>query len=339
MTDVVEKLKNDGEVAGRFEWAGHHDPDGPGTPGVLRWSPEDGATLQLIGPHERWPDDFISTGMTINGVTDDGGELTLFDAWISRMSMIPQRVISLKSSALLAGAQLSGDERWTSGAYRTAHLHEWLPETGLLPREYGADETAWPPKRLTIAWEPPTPHHINLPAGRLTLSHGMASPSRWGPEISIKTWLNAHAKPTEPMAIDELWRTFVSPLLALTTLASGRADGVTFERLTDPGAERAVEVIRMGDKIPMRGWREGRSWLFDARAFDEVGATVRTWYELYEKSYPAIAMFGQTLEAPNNYSSGRLVELYTALEVYSRACHHVRGENAADARRPIVRTF
>lgn len=324
MADLLNALESTGEVTGRFDWAGHHDRDGDGTAGVLRWSAEEGASLQLIGPLAGWPGDFTSEAMTINGVTASGAQVTLLNAWISRMTMLPQAAMTLRSSTLVADAQLDGSETWRRAAYRTAHLHEWLPETGIGPHEYEHDDETerWQPTRLAISWQPPPSRAVAVPAGRLTLSPGMSSPSSFSPEVTISTWMSIYADPVAPSRIDELWRGFAAPMLALLTIATGRRDEVTFERLIDDTNNgRSARVLRQGAGVVPREWMRGRAFLFDARELPDIEAAIARWYALYEATFPALSIVAESLEHGSSYSGGRLVELFTAIEIYCRVCH------------------
>src|SRR4051794_24707490 len=118
------------------------------TPGVLSWSGDAGATLELVDLSHPWPTSFEET-LTIHGKPYDGEALTLLDARVRTRSAF-DRTSRLSSTVLAVGAHITEDEKWPVANFRPGTLHEWLPETGL-SIDHPDDEMS----RLIVEWNAP----------------------------------------------------------------------------------------------------------------------------------------------------------------------------------------
>lgn len=123
------KLEEGRQIAGKFAPAEGAEF---ATPGVLSWSVERGAELELVDLSHPWPTAFGET-FTVYGQPHDGEALTLLGARVRRKTD-SDRTSHIDSWTLALGAHVDPKERWPRANYRPASLHEWLPETGPVNR-------------------------------------------------------------------------------------------------------------------------------------------------------------------------------------------------------------
>lgn len=123
-------LEEKGEITGHFVLR-EMDPE-LAAPGVLRYTPADGTTLRLIDAPTGWPTSLGHRGdLVVHGTTSEGGHpLTLLDARVSSIAL-GNRVTALRATTLALGAHFDRETTWSCATYTTAHLHEWLGDSGL----------------------------------------------------------------------------------------------------------------------------------------------------------------------------------------------------------------
>jgi hypothetical protein len=143
-----------------------------------------------------------------------------------------------------------------------------------------------------------------------------------GPDLTITTAQSTVVDPSSPLPAGDLLRRFGAPLLALTSFASDKPDGITQEAYFDAEAEEGVEVWRQGRVVTQpRVWNPARGCLFDAADLTNFGKSVMTWWELHQAVWPALDLFAEHLSYGGSYSPARLLTLHTALEGYARGRH------------------
>jgi hypothetical protein len=104
----------------------------PSATGLLRWSNEDGATLELIerAPAD-WPHEVGAELAKLHGLTfPDDERLTLLDGWVNR-TRIGGLPLAIHASSLALGMEPTTKDAWTTAIYSTANLPEWRAEIGL----------------------------------------------------------------------------------------------------------------------------------------------------------------------------------------------------------------
>ncbi len=98
--------------------------------------------------------------LVVHGMTTEGHRLTMLDARISRLAL-GGRSMTLHASTLALNAHLDIGTLWTSAAYGTAHLHEWLGDTGLKIVEWDSNDRGQT-TRFTHEWTPPPTYEVDL---------------------------------------------------------------------------------------------------------------------------------------------------------------------------------
>ncbi len=80
---TATSLKQGKPFLGRFKPAGSDSE----VPGVLTWSDDDGARLELLGPVEDWPRGNSDEPFDVHGYSYAGDDVTIPRAWINSRSL------------------------------------------------------------------------------------------------------------------------------------------------------------------------------------------------------------------------------------------------------------
>ena len=132
------------------------------TPGVLSWTAERGAQLDLADLTDAWPDDFDAR-FTVHGVVHWNGELvTLMEARVNHLTAVTATRVA--ASTLAIGEHTDLHETWTYADYAPPGLHEWNPENGLSISHPDDDID-----QVQVTWRPVAPVIVSLPDAELTL--------------------------------------------------------------------------------------------------------------------------------------------------------------------------
>jgi hypothetical protein len=284
--------------------------------GVLSWSLEDGARLELIGDTNGWPG-MESAHFVVHGWLRGGGEVSLLHAWVKATAMIDQ-VTAVRSSTLALGDHVDVDTRWSRAVYSTANLSEWRRDTGLA---YSRPASRTPTNHVRVDWRPPTRDQVKVPGARLTFRGSRDFSVAYSADWSITTWQDLVVDPQRPLTLDESWRRFASPLLNFVSFASDRPDGIVREVLHDVEGRRRIEVWRAGQTVRPREWNPVRGYLFHADDLTDYPAAIKTWWALDEQLRPALGLFADHISDGASYSPARFLTLYTAMEAYARDRH------------------
>lgn len=197
-------------LAGRFWPSGSDDA----AAGFISWSDEDGVTIQLVGDRDgpSWPPHGAADQFVLHARTDTGDHLTVLDAWVRRISAF-SKVTHITGSTFLLGEHTERDRRWPRALYGTAHLNDWIGETGL--EETDHDDG------IAIAWNRPPTHELRLPKARGAVTARTSSMwSRTAPHWSIEIEHNLSVDPSRPQTVAELYRRYAMPLLAFTAFVA-----------------------------------------------------------------------------------------------------------------------
>jgi ApeA N-terminal domain 1 len=285
-------------------------------PGVMSWSVEDGARVELIGDTNGWPV-MGSPHFVVHGWLREGGEVSLLHAWVKTVAMTDQ-VTAVRSSTLALGEHVDRDTRWPRAIYSTANLSEWRRDTGLASSQ-PAPRTR--PGHVRFDWRPPERDEVEVPGARLTfLGRRDISEGAYSADWSISTWQDLVVNADQPLTLEEGWRRFASPLLNLRSFASDRPDGIVREILVDTERNRRIEVWRAGQTVRPRAWQP-LGYLFHADDLGDFAAATKAWWLLDEQLRPALGLFADHISHGQSYSPARFLALYTALEAYARARH------------------
>ena len=111
--------------------------------------------------------------LVVHGTTSEGGHpLTSLDARVSSIAL-GNRVTALRATTLALGAHFDRETTWSCVTYTTAHLHEWLGDSGL--RHDTAFDDRGQTQHLTYEWEPPPSYVVELDDARVTIGPAMDS--------------------------------------------------------------------------------------------------------------------------------------------------------------------
>lgn len=283
-----------------------------GTPGVLSWSDETGARLQLTVLNDPWPADFnhlFTVHAELHGYI--GSPLTLMQSRVVRKLMFDEPSV-IKAQTLAIGAHTDPEERWPVANFMPYGLHEWYPETGL-SLNYRDKKLRQP----HVSWKPPKAIKIPMPGARITLQPSAGWGWGFGPEWRIDTMLRFTVRPDEALTLDGFWREFRSPLLGFVMFASDRPDDLRRESYYNARKKRQIVVLHAGRKIYEYEWRPNEGhYLFKAVDIDSEVDVVQRWMAVWRKANPALGYFGEYIQAGSTYSPGRFLTLYKAAENY-----------------------
>lgn len=285
------------------------------TPGVLSWTAERGAQLELADLTGAWPNDFDER-FTVHGSIHSTGKLvTLMEARVIHMTAV-NTATRIAASTLAIGEHTDSDETWAFACYAPPGLHEWFPENGL-SMSHPDDDI----QQVQVNWRPVAPVVVSLPDAELKLSltndytwRGPASPN-W----SIETWMQFVVKPNDPMTIRDFWREYRRPLLGFVIFAIDRPEDIPYEVFSSPDSKREIVVLRQDRKLYSYDWRPNVGHLlFRADDIADVSDAFNRWLALYKASDPSVALFCETI-MQKDYSPPRFLTLYTAAEGYWRS--------------------
>ena len=125
-----------------------------------------------------------------------------------------------------------------------------------------------------------------------------------------------------PLTVRNAERDYGQPLAALTSFGVNNPDGMVRTVFWNPSKRRRIEVWHSGETRSCRPWRPGTDrMLFEAADLPEFAGALRRWWRLYEKTWPALGIFGDHVREGRVYSPSRFLILYSAVESYSRQRH------------------
>jgi hypothetical protein len=283
-----------------------------GTPGVLSWSDETGARLQLTVLDDPWPTDFnhlFTVHAELHGYI--GSPLTLMQSRVTRKNIF-NRPSLIKAQTLAFGAHTHPDERWPVANFMPYGLHEWYPETGL-----SIDHPDGKARLPRVTWKPPNRIKIPVPGARIALQPSADWGWGFGPGWRIDTSLRFTVRPDEALTLDEFWRQYRSPLLGFVMFASNRPDDLRRETYYNARRKRQIVVLRADRQTYDYEWRPNYGhYLFKAKDIDGEAKVIQLWIALWRQADPAFGYFGEYIKAGNTYSPDRFLTLYKAAENY-----------------------
>jgi hypothetical protein len=243
---------------------GHFQPAGSdvATPGLLWWSADGGALVELIGGTEGWPTDRGEPHHVIYGETREGDSFTLPKGWVKSVAF-GDEVTRFKSSMLVLGEHVAPERRWPRSIYSTANLSEWRADTGL---DFSYPNRRKRPHHFRLDCQPPTRDEVDVSGARLSFVGDAETQVGYAAEWSISTRQKVIANTDEPLTIAEHDRLYGLPLRTFTAFVADRPDGLTHEVMVDPVGKERVEVWRAGTAVEAREWGSGLDYVFRADA-------------------------------------------------------------------------
>lgn len=312
--DKTKTALRSGEyVTGHFAPAGS-DLD---TPGVLRWSAESGANLDLIGDTSRWPAQFGDERYAIHGLLSDGDQITLLDAMV-RTTSFDRQLRRMSSSTLALGAHIELGHRWTRAIYSTANLSEWRADTGIKPSRPAPRRR---PHDLRVDWRPPTREEVRIAGAQLAFAGQSSATIAYAPRWTIDTWQVVAVNADRALTVDDYYRRYAEPLVAFMVFVSDRPDTLSSEILVDTPRQIQVEIWRQGPTVESRSWSPSDGYLFHADAVRDFPRAIRAWWRLHKRVWPALGLFASHVNDGNSYSPARFLTVYTAIEGYAKMRH------------------
>lgn len=287
-------------------------------PAVVRFVPSEGVTALLLDAPTGWPTKLGDRGeLVIHGVTVDGGRpFTILDARVS-MVALGNHARRLNAMTLALGAHVDTATTWSAAAFSTAHLHEWLGETGMRITDWDHDERGQT-RRFAHEWTPPSQHVVERKEARLTLGPEMETAAAFSAEQRVITSTRLGVRPTEPLTIAQYERAYARPLLAFSTLAADRPDAITHEVVSDKERQERAIILRAGRTVATREWKPDDRFLFRADEIDDVSRVYGRWMDLWDEAGVEIATFVDAISEGTTFSRARLLAGVAALEAYWR---------------------
>jgi hypothetical protein len=283
----------------------------------VRFSADDGVTAHLLDAPTGWPIELGDRGdLVVHGITVEGGHpFTILDARVNRIAMFDQ-ARRLHAMTLALGAHLDLKTTWSSASLGTAHLPEWVGDTGLRADRDHDDEGQL--QRMSYEWTPPPSHTVERPEAQLMFAPVMHTTLNHGPDRQIATSTRLHVRPTKPLTLAQYERAYARPLLAFCTLAADRPDAIVYESISDAARREHVVVLRAGRTVEPREWRPDNRFLFRAEQIDDVARIFGRWMDLWDEANVEIATFVDAISEGNSFSRARLLAGVAALEAYWR---------------------
>jgi hypothetical protein len=334
------------------EWTGHWWLPGKSdhvVPGVLRYSPQEGLRLSLIGGFEDRVIRQLGEGMAevtegtrswpvLWGVAENK-EITLFDCLAVKSTTYgfgpdgPNKQTVSAMTALI-GVHLDGpeDEVFTSSLVSVEDLKRWSDSSVFTGTIGMRDERA--DGRGSISVEPADEPSVVVDSTTITLAHEHTLPhfdDRRGQTIGqMKDTVFVRFRPASPISLVTA-RELATAIQDLVSLATHRASAMLWIRLRMPPEERDYP-----DGYPVRNrevavyFRTTISGDADAKAvnhrdvlftchdipFEEI---VPRWWQVREKFLAASNMVLGLRYAPARYVEGNLLSAVGAAEVMHRA--------------------
>ena len=313
---ATERLRRGDPLIGWFAPAGSNKD----LAGVLRWSDEDGARLELLDATTDWPRDLAETHFTVRGYLREEGEVSMLSCLVRRRDSFRQEVLAVNSPGLAVGEITTLKERWSRAVFATHNLDHWRPHTGMA---FSYPNRRARPHHFRMDWQPPASDRFPVKGAVLNFGTDFDGPiTRDTPTWHVETHQTVGVEPLKPFTIEQARRSYGLPLLALTAFAVNRPDAVTKEVYLDRERRRRAEVWWSGEQRNLSAWRPGRDRvLFYADELPDFTRSVRRWWRMHEKVWPALGTFGDHILEGSTYSPARFLTLYTAVETYSRERH------------------
>jgi len=315
LSQLEQKLVAGESVTGRFAPAGADFA----TPGVLKWSSDEGALLELADRTHPWPDG-EEDGFTVHGTPYDGEAITLMDCMVRRWSF-NNITTHISSSTLAIGEHTEPGEGWPKANFRPGTLHEWIPETGL---SIGGDDKDDEDDAATfvLTYRQPVRRVVQVPDGEVSIYPSGYYGWSYSPNWKIETAMTFGASPTDALTITEHFNHYGGPLRAFCIFVADKPDDLLLESYYAPETKRRIAVLRPNRHPSRTEWRPGNDrYLFQAEHVADVGETVRRWLDVWHRSVPSLGLLAETIEQGRTYSAPRFLTLYTAAETYFKAIH------------------
>lgn len=212
-----------------FEYTGYWwTPDDPEkVPGSLRFTPESGLRLELLGylGDDEFPDD--SDGIVefpvVWGVVKEGKVVTLTGCWANSHSFTSPGLSTHTyiSPLALVGAHLEADQLELSRLYvQFPYLPDWLGDTGLTVEVEGARTGGI--DRINIEYQTPLDSVASTTMGEVATTFGFSTRGDSIRSSEVRTHASVRFEPGDPMSIDRFMRVFIQPFSQFLALATDR---------------------------------------------------------------------------------------------------------------------
>lgn len=312
--------------------------------GRLRWTPIDGAELDLFGedPASFDPKAADDPGVpTLHGHGVDGKRLTLFNAFMRRHSMNTAGGVNERwtAPALVIGEHVPSREDFSFTEARVS-----LRALGTLL------DRALP--SVPGSLEEPDAAVASIDGARVTVKFTRYDRRRHrhrSQELRPELRLSSGA----PIPLDQWRRNVIRPLINLIVLSTGEQSFVEqlvvrrTRTLEVPLPSDAARTVREDVELLEQRFPAGRrsSRIHGGRLLPQGSLTnglLQSWLELHARLDPAIFFLFGTLNADSTVLENRLVSLTSYVEAYHRRIHSSKGslevriQSLVDRARPVV---
>jgi hypothetical protein len=312
-------------------WLPGKSPDA-GTAGILRFTPEAGLILDLIGTLSPSTSIFTSSPRyeIIHGFAKGlplGSVVTLVDAFRSTISMASPGLSTetLRANRAYVGEHLATHEQFQmSGAeIHLSHLSNWVAYSGLDCRLSRIDDTTtW-----NIEYRSPDSISADINGTRILVDFG-ANLTRASREITIREQVSLRVAANGEMAADTINSEFVHPLQNLLSFATDRPNAITtyrFFRATTPEHADWSEPVYLiykpvyVDRTTVEPVYE-HEMLFSFRdvpmSFEQL---LTRWFELYSDIRPSFDVYFSYVYGSTTYVEPKFLSILQAIRLYTEA--------------------
>lgn len=293
--------------------------------GTLTFSQEEGASLQLLGIfggiHGLMKD--RNERVTIHGVTKNGKQITLFDAFVKSSQMNAPGIMNeqYRPHLVCIGQHMASqaDQIFDKSFCRFERLEEWLVAS---PFE---QEWEFEPLKLNLRVDKGQSEELTaFGTYKIGRSSNLHTGGSGQTEFTVKVQSFLYCETSEPQALAEHFRV-ATRLQELASLCTGHFLPLTHLRLRVHGSEtkgrspKEVEVFAQMQH-PEAGSRPKHEHpLFAVRELLSANdRAIENWFKQYETLSPAINLFFAVTGERQMFVNVRFLLAIQALEVFHR---------------------
>ena len=297
----------------------------PGTAGRLRFAPESGLTLELIGVLGKPPG--FSGGSSkypvIYGAVKGlelGTFVTLVDSFQVAFSMASPGLSTetIRASEAYIGDHLQAEQpiRFRGAEISTSYLSSWMTDSGITLTGSSDAQSVW-----DIKYEQQSSHVAHAEGHEISI-HVTANVSRSIRSISLTENVAWRVKSSREASPELLNREVVHPLQNLITFATDRANAITRYRFLSEDPESAAGDVLFLYK-PVYADRSGDKWLFDHDilfSFADIKTffdpLVAAWFRLYRELRPVFDVYFSSIYGASSYVERRFLTILETIRLF-----------------------
>lgn len=296
--------------------------------GRLRFTPQEGAVLQLIGSYKELEKIMKTSNLRIiQGFSSEGKKITLYDCLFTHVkaSLPGMPVCLLHVAYVLVGKHFERPEdvRFKSLWVRFSYLDDWVNLSGFKMQ---------PPtkERFSVKYKRPEDIHVNVSSDlKVSIRIGIEYPtfSRLQKEVNIKQRAHIGITPTAARPLNEYLETIyhLQNFLALAIMEPVHplsVEGIPESKKTgieNKETYNSVDISYRLSNIPNPSETPPWDMVFTYKEISRrFGFLLRNWFSKAELLKPINDLFFGTLYNPRMYLTNEFLNLVQAIESYHR---------------------